>query len=47
MVAAQALCKIFFRSNRILTVELHRRFLYIFFSGENAKIMNFMSGFFF
>jgi hypothetical protein len=27
----------FFRPNRILTVELHRSFLYIFFSGENAR----------
>ena len=27
----------FFRPNRILTVELHRSFIYIFFSGENAR----------
>jgi hypothetical protein len=44
------------RPNRILTVELHRSFLYILFFQEKTvgdisfkletKIMNFMSGFF-
>ena len=28
---------IFFQPNHILTVELHRSFLYIFFLGENAR----------
>ena len=46
----------FFRSNRILTVELHRSFIYILFFQEKTlgdisfklvtKIMNFMSVFF-
>jgi hypothetical protein len=29
--------RVFFRPNHILTVELHRSFLYILFSGENAR----------
>ena len=29
--------RFFFRQNHILTVELHRSFLYILFSGENAR----------